>query len=85
MFNYVDIILRKLRLNKLEADVKKKSSGKAEEELKEEHVVVNNAEGNQDDDDDETKKIDGISAILIGPDGIPLKRNNSDVMNNFYI
>lgn len=24
-------------------------------------------------------------AIGIGPDGVPLKRNNSDVFNNFYI
>ena len=39
----------------------------------------------EDEDDDETKKIDGIFKILIGPDGVPLKRNNSDVMNNFYI
>lgn len=23
--------------------------------------------------------------ILIGPDGVPLKRNNSDMMNNFFI
>jgi hypothetical protein len=38
-----------------------------------------------DEEDDETKKIDGIMAIIIGPDGVPLKRNNSDVMNNFYI
>ena len=38
-----------------------------------------------DDEDDELKKMDGIHAILIGPDGTPLKRNNSDVMNNFFI
>ena len=38
-----------------------------------------------DEDDDETKKVDGIMPIIIGPDGVPLKRNNSDVMNNFYI
>ena len=38
-----------------------------------------------DEEDDETKKIEGIMAIIIGPDGSPLKRNNSDVMNNFYI
>jgi hypothetical protein len=38
-----------------------------------------------DDDDDELKKVDGINPIEIGPDGIPLKRNNSDVMNNFFI
>ena len=29
--------------------------------------------------------MDGIFAIEIGPDGVPLKRNNSDVMNNFFI
>jgi len=38
-----------------------------------------------DDDDDELKKIAGINAITIGPDGAPMKRNNSDVMNNFFI
>lgn len=38
-----------------------------------------------DDDDDELKKVEGVNAILIGPDGAPLKRNNSDVMNNFFI
>lgn len=38
-----------------------------------------------DDDDDELKKLDGVWKILIGPDGAPLKRNNSDVMNNFFI
>jgi len=38
-----------------------------------------------DDDDDELKKIDGVLPITIGPDGAPMKRNNSDVMNNFFI
>ena len=38
-----------------------------------------------DEDDDELKKIDGVFAIGIGPDGAPLKRNNSDFMNNFFI
>jgi len=38
-----------------------------------------------DDDDEETKKVDGVLPIGIGPDGVPLKRNNSDVMNNFFI
>jgi len=42
-------------------------------------------EGEGDDDDDETKKVEGIIAIGIGPDGVPLKRNNTDVMNNFFI
>jgi len=38
-----------------------------------------------DEEDEETKKIDGIFQIGIGPDGVPLKRNNSDVFNNFHI
>ena len=38
-----------------------------------------------DEDDDDLKKVEGIHAIIIGPDGAPLKRNNSDVMNNFFI
>jgi hypothetical protein len=38
-----------------------------------------------DDEDDETKKVDGIYPIIIGPDGVPLKRNNSDLMNNFFV
>ena len=38
-----------------------------------------------DEDDDELKKIDGVLAIGVGPDGAPLKRNNSDFMNNFFI
>jgi len=36
MYNYVDVVLRKLRLNKLEAEVKKKSSDKAVDEFAEE-------------------------------------------------
>jgi len=39
----------------------------------------------EDDDDDELKKVDGVNSIIIGPDGAPMKRNNSDVMNNFFI
>ena len=38
-----------------------------------------------DEDDDELKKVDGVHPIEIGPDGSPLKRNPSDVMNNFFI
>lgn len=38
-----------------------------------------------EEDNDETKKSEGIRLIDIGPDGVPLKRNVSDVMNNFFI
>jgi hypothetical protein len=46
-----------------------------------------NAQEEKDDgdDDEELKKVDGVFAIIIGPDGAPMKRNNSDVMNNFFI
>jgi hypothetical protein len=84
VYNYVDIVLRKLRMNKLADEVNRKSTSLNNEEDDQAAANANN-EGNQEDDDDETKKIVGIWAIPIGPDGGPLKRNNSDVMNNFYI
>ena len=37
------------------------------------------------EDDDELRKVEGIMPISIGPDGLPLKRNPSDVMNNLFI
>ena len=43
------------------------------------------ADAIDDDGEDETKKIVGVLPIGIGPDGNPLKRNNSDVMNNFWV
>jgi len=82
MYNYWDIIMRKLRLGILRQDIKDKEN-KNKVGVKEEDEVVKVAD--LDEDDDETKKIEGILAIIIGPDGTPLKRNNSDVMNNFYI
>lgn len=86
MYNYVDVILRKLRMGKLADEVKAKASNKGSgegEEVKD--AAADNNGGNEDDEDDETKKIEGIHAIIIGPDGVALKRNNSDVMNNFFI
>jgi hypothetical protein len=83
MYNYWDIAMRKLRMNILRTDIsnkenKNKQGGEAAE-------VAQAKPADLDEEDDETKKIDGILAIIIGPDGVPLKRNNSDVMNNFYI
>lgn len=82
MYNYWDIVMRKMRMGILRQDIanKEMKSKKGEVEAEEEVKVQD-----LDEEDDETKKIDGIHAILIGPDGVPLKRNNSDVMNNFYI
>ena len=90
LYNYVDIVLRKIRLGKLWDEMKTKEAGAemAEEEKAEKADAAADANAQQDEgdeEDDETKKVDGIFPILIGPDGIPLKRNNSDVMNNFHI
>ena len=84
LYNYVDIVLRKLRLGKLYQESIEKTKmkmGSGEEEKKQEAK----AEENVDEEDDETKKVDGVFPIGIGPDGVPLKRNNSDVMNNFFV
>lgn len=90
LYNYVDCVLRKLRLGKLEQEMIDKSKGATtsadgvEGQAAEEGAKQ--ADANEDDEeDDELKKADGIMAIGIGPDGVPLKRNNSDVMNNFFI
>ena len=85
MFNYVDVILRKLRLGRLVEEVNNKSKSNLKSLDNETAAVTDKQDATDNDDDDETKKIDGIQPIKIGPDGAPLKRNNSDVMNNFYI
>jgi len=43
-----------------------------------------NDDGEYDEDED-LKKQSGIDPIEIGPDGYPLFRNPSDLMNNFFI
>jgi len=89
LFNYVDVIMRKVRMGKLADEIAAKASSANENadgaEEAEDLVKVADAGGDNEDEDDETKKIVGINAIPIGPDGVPLKRNNSDVMNNFFI
>jgi hypothetical protein len=86
MFNYVDVIMRKVRLGRLGDEIAKKAQTQKDLDVEaaEEAVKAVDA-GGDEDEDDETKKIEGINAIIIGPDGVPLKRNNSDVMNNFFI
>ena len=37
-----------------------------------------------DVDDEEKKKVVGILQVIIGPDGLPLRRNNSDYNSFFY-
>ena len=83
LYNYIDIVLRKLRMGILMQEmIEKQNSRRGDEDAVQQEKKE---EAEPDDDDDETKKVDGILAILIGPDGVPLKRNNSDVMNNFFI
>lgn len=90
LYNYVDGVLRKLRMGKLEQEMIDKAKGAAAsgegEQGQEADEQAKQADDNGDDEeDDELKKVDGIQPIGIGPDGVPFKRNNSDVMNNFFI
>lgn len=90
LYNYVDGALRKLRMGKLEQEMIDKARGAgsgadgAENQAAEEQAKQGEENGD-DEEDDELKKVDGIQPIGIGPDGVPFKRNNSDVMNNFFI
>lgn len=94
VYNFVDIVLRKYRMGKLWDEMLKKEKNKSDrvnddaavdgddENGDEQQEIIKSAD---EEEDDETKKVDGIWPIKIGPDGIPLKRNPSDVMTNFYI
>ena len=85
LYNYVDVVLRKLKMGRLyqESIEKTKIKNNGGEEEKKQEAKID--ENNGDEEDDETKKVDGVFPIGIGPDGVPLKRNNSDVMNNFFV
>ena len=89
LYNTIDIILRKLRMGILleeqKAMVTKASKGNSDDAEGEGNEEEKQKEEEIDDDDDELKKVPGIWKIIIGPDGAPLKRNNSDVMNNIFI
>jgi len=81
LYNYVDGVLRKLRMGILREEIISKEKGIAVDEERK----GAGQEADDDDDDDELKKVEGVNPIIIGPDGAPMKRNNSDVMNNFFI
>lgn len=90
IYNFVDTILRKNRMGKLWDEVLKKEKNKSDRSNEnagadDDEGESNNAAAVDEDEDDETKKIDGIWPIEIGPDGIPLKRNPTDVLNIFFI
>lgn len=81
LYNYIDSTLRKIRMGILRDEIYLKERGGSVDAEKK----GTGQEEEGDDDDDELKKIEGVFAITIGPDGAPMKRNNSDVMNNFFI
>jgi len=88
LYNTFDIILRKVRMGILEQEQKEmviQASKGNSDENEGENAEEAKTDDEIDDDDDELKKVEGIWKIIIGPDGAPLKRNNSDVMNNFFI
>ena len=41
--------------------------------------------GQDDGENSEENDDDSVMPLEIGPDGVPLRRNPSDVMNNFFI
>jgi len=59
---------------------KKKALAKAKKERAKKLKKGGNA-----DEDEEEKVPEGLMPYEIGPDGVPLRRNYSDVMNNFQI
>lgn len=88
MYNFIDVTMQKLKLGKLHREIQEKSHGQHEEdEIKGGASASENKErvDQGDEEDDETKKVDGIYPATIGPDGVPLKRNHSDLMNNFFV
>lgn len=84
IFNYVDVVLRKFEMGKIMEELSMKERGN-KEELELAAINAKAANPEPDDQDDETRKVDGVLSIIIGPDGVPLKRNNSDMMNNYFV
>merc|ERR1712070_44743 len=86
-YNYVDIILRKLKMGKLHEEITERENSKVvvKRSMKEQalaELVTGDQPadevGGQNDDDDEMRKVEGIFPTGLGPDGALLKRNNSD-------
>jgi hypothetical protein len=77
-------MLRKLRMGVLKEEIYQRERGTFKE-VEGKTAAGDGVDEDGDDDDDELKKLEGTNPIGIGPDGSPLKRNNSDVMNNFFI
>lgn len=93
-YNYVDLLFRKLKMGKLHDEIKERENMKTsikrsmKDQAMAEMVMGDPPQedaGGQNDEDDEMKRVEGVLPTGLGPDGAPLKRNNSDFMNNFFI
>lgn len=76
MYNNIDVLFRKIRLDSLSREISQKEHGSFE---------ANNQVIQEDEDNDEFRKVPGVLPIQIGPDGLPLKRNKTDYMNFLFI
>uniref|UniRef100_A0A7S3IDV9 Uncharacterized protein n=1 Tax=Strombidium inclinatum TaxID=197538 RepID=A0A7S3IDV9_9SPIT len=99
LYNYIDIILRKLRLGTLHQEIRDKMvsqdigdeyvpNKQKKDKLLEARQKKKEIESKMADNDGELSESnfqEGMMPFDIGPDGVPLKRNPSDIMNNMFI
>ena len=91
-YNYVDILFRKQRQGILYQEIQERENNKViTKKDKFEHACSEMVRGDKIDEaqiaevEEEVGFIDGNYASGLGPDGQLLKRNDSDVMNNFFV
>jgi len=78
-YNYIDVVLRRVKMGSLQSHIKDIEN---KVNVDKEHQQAEAAD--EEGDEDQVKTV-GVLPIGIGPDGNPLFRNNSDVMNNFWV
>lgn len=78
-FNQIDLVLRKHRMGMLSTEVSQVERNIADIWRPKYHEPVDGEE------DEELLKVEGVKPIQIGPDGNPLKRNNSDLISFIHI
>mmetsp|Transcript_22568 Transcript_22568/g.34871 ORF Transcript_22568/g.34871 Transcript_22568/m.34871 type:complete len:210 (+) Transcript_22568:1077-1706(+) len=88
LFNYVDVALRKYWMGTLAEELRKKAKKKkiaeeVDEQSRIEGFKINNKVLDVDVEVEEEEEV--IDEIEMGPDGVLLWRNPSDLMNNFFI
>jgi hypothetical protein len=99
LYNYVDIVFRKYWMGILFDEIKRKSKtrshGSQEDLIDIEVAEQDNKkaaankehedEEDENEEDEDNQRVGGIEAREIGPDGVPVYRNPTDLMNNFFI